>query len=103
MDPAYGATNVTTVVFVGMSVWTIVSRVRGRPDANWPLFFYLGVVMYHQGLPGRLHPYLVFSGVISTLLLRFEFMGGPMLKLMKVVDIGLLALIGYSFATSVFL
>lgn len=101
MDQVYSPTNITTGVFVGLAGWTIVTRFRSRVDSNWPMIFYLLVVIYHQALPSRLNPYIVFAGVVSTLLLRFEFMGGRFLKVMRAVDVLLLAVIGYLFASNV--
>ena len=72
----YTPLNITTILILGLTLWTIIVRIRSRPDSNWPLFYYLFLVGYHQYRPGALNEYTIYIGVICTLLLRFEFMAG---------------------------
>ena len=101
MNPEYSAGNVTTGVMVILTVWTVVSRFRFRPDANWPMVYYLFVVIYHQMSPGRLNPWVIYIGVVSALLLRFEFLGGALLKLLRALEVLVLLALTWSFFTLV--
>ena len=64
----------------------LVERYRGLIESNWPLFYYFGVVSHSCYYPGVLDPAWVYSGVVCTLLLRFEFMGGFFLKAIRFID-----------------
>jgi hypothetical protein len=72
----YAASNITSVVVLLLAAWTLVVRYRARPDTNWPLIFYLLLVLYHQATPGGLNSFAIYVGVVSALFLRFEFMSG---------------------------
>jgi hypothetical protein len=101
MGPEYSAGNVTTGVMVILTIWTVISRFRFRTDANWPLIYYLFVVIYHQWAPGRLNPWAIYAGVVSALLLRFEFMGGGFLRLIRFIEVGVLLALTWNFFTLV--
>ena len=72
----YTPTLVTTAIMLGLTLWLVVGRFKARADSNWPLFYYLALVAYHQGFVGRLNPGVVYTAVVTALFLRFEFMGG---------------------------
>ncbi|MGH9673875.1 MAG: hypothetical protein ACRD44_11900 [Bryobacteraceae bacterium] len=97
MGQEYSAGNVTTGVMVLLSAFTIFTRFRFRVDHNWPLVYYLAVFAYHIWAPESLNPWVIYAGVVVTLLLRFEFMGGGFLKFMRAIDLGTLALLTYGF------
>ncbi len=101
MGPQYSPSNITTAVMCGLAVWTIICRFRFPPDSNWPMIFYLLVVIYHLWFPGRLNQFVVYAGVLSTLFLRFEFMGGPFMKFVRAVDVGVLGFVAFQFASAV--
>ncbi len=81
------ATNITTMLMAAITVWLIYNRQRGRVDSNWPLFYYLALVMYTKAFQDAIHPNMVFLGVVMGLLLRFEFMGGFILNAVRTVEL----------------
>ena len=81
------AINITTLLMVAITVWLIYNRQRGRLDSNWPLFYYVALVMFSWRFRDVLHPSMVFIGVVAGLLLRFEFMGGPILIAVRTVEL----------------
>jgi len=87
MDIRYSPFNITSAVALGLTVWLFVARFRTRLDSNWPLFYYLGLVIYGHLFPGNLDPAWIYAGVVSALFLRFEFMGGWFLKLIRGVEL----------------
>jgi len=87
MDPRFSGFNVTTVVFAILTLWLLVARFRGLVEGNWPLFYYIGVIFYTSIFPDNLDPAWVYAGVVVTLLLRFEYMGGIFLKIIRGLDI----------------
>jgi len=93
----YAATNITTFVMLMFTVWIIITRFRSKPDTNWPLFYYLAVGAFHLSLPGVLNEWILYGGVISTLLLRFEFLGGFAAAVVRVLELVCLAGLAYQF------
>ena len=87
MDPRFSIFNGTTLVFVVITIWMLSARIRGVVSGNWPIFYYVGVIGYTNVFPDYLDPAWVYSGVVCTLLMRFEFMGGVFLKIIRVIDI----------------
>ena len=90
MDP-YGAENITTVIALAVTVWMITARIRGAPESNWPLFYYLGIVLYSYLFEGAIAPRWIYFGVVTALFMRFEFMGGFFLKIIRVFEFVVLA------------
>ena len=82
MDP-YGAENLTTALALGVSIWVIVIRVRADSESNIPLFYYLGIIVYSYLFADVLAPRWIYAGVVTALFLRFEFMGGWFLKVIR--------------------
>jgi hypothetical protein len=97
----YTPTNVTTAVMLGLTVWLLIGRFRARGDSNWPLFYYVMLVAYHQLLPGRLNPYAIYTSVIAALFIRFEFTGGWIGYLLRFIELGILIYLVYRFSSIV--
>lgn len=96
----YSPANVTTFLLIGFTVWLIViGRFKLRLDSNWPLFYYVFVVIFHQSMPGRIHPFVLYASVVCALLLRFEFMGGWFRSVLRTAEIICLLVIIYGLAT----
>ncbi|MEZ5355405.1 MAG: hypothetical protein R2762_22440 [Bryobacteraceae bacterium] len=91
----YAASNITTVLLLVLTIWTLVVRYKGRPDTNWPLIYYLLLVLYHQSIPGGLNSFSIYVGVISALFLRFEFMAGFFRYLFLTVEAAVMFMILY--------
>ena len=100
MDPRFGAFNITTGVLAAVTVWVLSARLRGVVESNWPIFYYIGVIFYGMVFPDILDPAWVYAGVVSSLLLRFEFMGGVFLKIIRIIDIIVLTYLAYIAFTS---
>lgn len=96
------ATNITTMLFVAITVWIVHMRLRRPIDTNWPLFYYLGVVAYTKTFQDVLNPNLVFVAVVCGLLLRFEFMGGAVLNTVRAVELAMLGYFVYQWLALVF-
>jgi hypothetical protein len=84
--------NTLTLVLMAATAAMIWIRLRVSVEKTWPLVYYVILVAYSEGFPGSLSPYAVFAGVVSGLLLRFEFMGGVVLKGVRLVEF---AVFGY--------
>lgn len=86
MDSLYGPLGITTAIALVATAWIIVNRLRAGNESNWPLFYYLGIIVYDYAFPGFLDPTWIYAGVLIALFLRFEFMGGGFLKMVRVLE-----------------
>ena len=75
MGIQYTPLTITSVLVMAFTVWMIVGRFKAVAESNWPLFYYLGIVIYSFIYPGYLDPRVVYAGVLIALFLRFEFNG----------------------------
>ena len=96
MGGRFGAADLTAALMLAVTIWVLVTRYRGVVESNWPVLYYGIVILYSLYYPGVLDPAWVFAGVVSALLLRFEFMGGIFLKIMRVLDVIILLYLAYS-------
>ncbi len=92
--------DVTTAIVAALTVWMLVARYRGMIESNWPLLYYFGVVTYSWNYPGVLDSAWVYGGVVCALLLRFEFMGGVFLKIIRFIDFLVLLYVLYASTAS---
>lgn len=90
--------NIALLATFGLTVstvWLAIMRPRMRLDNSWPLFYYLGLVVYQNGLELVLNPYVVYVAVICALLLRFEFMNERVVFFVRILELGALAHIAW--------
>jgi len=80
-----------TIILAGMTIWLAVVRGRLRMENNWPLIYYLLLVLYQKRYPDNIAPIGVYIGVVNALFLRFEFVGGIMVKILRAIEIMVLA------------
>jgi hypothetical protein len=78
--------NITTLCMFGLTVWVIWTRHRTQLENNWPLFYYITLVLYSNKFEEAINPGIVFVTVVMALLLRFEFLGGWLLQAVKVLE-----------------
>jgi hypothetical protein len=72
--------NVTEVLVIALAVVAAIFVMRKRYDSNLPLLFYFVLVLFNNMSERGVNPYLLYTGLIMALLLRFEFMGGFIAK-----------------------
>ena len=80
-----------TMVVAGFTIWLAIARGRMRLENNWPLFYYGGLVIFQKRYPETLAPIWVYIGVVNALFLRFEFVGGWVIKVLRAVELIILA------------
>ncbi len=78
--------NTLTLVLMFATMAMAWVRLRFSVEKTWPLIYYLMLIAYSEGFPGSLSSSWVFAGVVLGLLLRFEFMGGAVLKGARVAE-----------------
>ena len=79
------------MIVAGCTVWLAIARGRARLEINWPLFYYGGLVIFQKRYPETLAPIWVYIGVVNALFLRFEFVGGWVIKVLRAIDLIILA------------
>jgi hypothetical protein len=79
--------NFLTTCVIVSTIWLAYWRMHGgNLDSSVPLVYYIFLVLYVRGFEDEYEKYVIFASVISALLLRFEFMGGAVLKLIRTVE-----------------
>jgi len=74
-------TNMTEVLVVCLAAVSVFMLLRKRYDSNIPLLFYALAVLFTNGADRPVHPLILYGGLAFCLLLRFEFMGSGISKL----------------------
>jgi len=78
--------NIVTLFLVGATLLVAVKRFSARVDSNLPLTYYGLLLAYWRGNAYTLDTYWVFGGLVCGLLLRFEFLGGAVEKLIRLLE-----------------
>ena len=83
----YEAANITTAVMIALVVWQGMARFRCEGTSSWPLVFYGFLLGYHQAYPDVFQTRLVLAATSIALLLRYEFLGSKIRRLMVLFEI----------------
>ena len=88
-------TNVTALLVITLAIFAMAMLLRKHYDSNLPLVFYFVALVFANFFDRPFHPNLMYLGLASVLLLRFEFMGAGMTKLLAFCSsVGLILMIG---------
>jgi hypothetical protein len=74
-------TNMTELLVVCLAVVAVLMLLRKRYDSNLPLMFYFLAVVFTNSFDRPVNPAILYGGLAFSLLLRFEFMGSGISKL----------------------
>jgi hypothetical protein len=89
------------LLLLGLLGAVFVTRYSGRLDRSWPLVVWIATIGFSNAFEGSIDPRLVYGGIICALLLRFEFMGGWIVKVIRGLES--LAILGIMWALFVLL
>jgi hypothetical protein len=78
--------NVVTLMLMAATVLVAARRFTTRVDSNWPLTYYGVLLAYWRGYSYTLDTYRVLGGVLCGLILRFEFLGGAVERLIRAFE-----------------
>ena len=73
--------NITAMLVIALAVVSVLLLLRKRYDTNLPLFFYFCAVVFTNFAERPVDPYVMYGGLAFALMLRFEFMGSGITKL----------------------
>jgi hypothetical protein len=94
----FHATNYTISIALLMAATVFVAGVRFRKplENNWPLFYWIFVTVLSLRFPEQtFEAGWVLTGLAAGLLLRFEFIGGWVTVLIKVIELAVWGFILY--------
>jgi len=74
-------TNFTELLVVCVAVVAMFMLLRKRYDSNLPLLFYFMAVVFTNAVDRQVNPAIIYGGLAFCLILRFEFMGSGISKL----------------------
>lgn len=94
--------NMTTLLVVVLAVVSVFMIARKRYDSNLPLLFYFVALIFTNLSDREVNPYLMYTGLIFALLLRFEFMNSGFSKLIAFLAGGSMSLIIWVFLAEIF-
>ena len=89
--PATPFNLINTVVLI-LTIWMIFIRYSRASGSNLPLLYWAAVIAHTKFFGGGYDVRWVLGGTICCLLLRFEFMRDPMVR---VVQVGEYLALGY--------
>ena len=78
--------NIVTLFLMAATLFVAVKRFSARIDSNLPLSYYGLLLAYWRGNAYTLDNYWVLGGLLCGLLLRFEFLGGAIEKLIRLLE-----------------
>lgn len=95
------ATGMLELLVVLLAVFAVFMVVRKRYHSNLPLLFYLAALVFTNWADRIVNPYLMYTGLVFALLLRFEFMGSGFSKFIAIMTCGGLSLVAWNMITDV--
>ncbi len=74
------------LLVIAFTIIVMRARFKSAHDISWPLIYYLILVIFVRAREGEFNNYLIFTGVLAALVLRYEFIGGFVLKAVRFVE-----------------
>lgn len=84
----YQPYDITVAIIMLVTLAVLGVRLKNRIDLSWPLLYWVAVISFLKAFDGSYEPWGVYMGLAAALLLKFEFMGGVMVGLARIVEIG---------------
>ena len=79
--------NIVTLFLMAATLLAAAKRVAAGVDSNWLLAYYGLLISYWRGYAYTLDNYWVLGGLLCGLVLRFEFLGGAVEKLIRTLEL----------------
>ena len=87
--------NIVTLSLMAATLLIAAKRFTAGAASNWPLAYYGALLAYWRGYAYTLDTYWVFGGLLCGLLLRFEFLGSAVEKLIRTLEVLVLAYVAW--------
>ncbi len=72
------------IAITALMAWV---RPKMATESNWPLLYFIGLVLYQKMNEELLHPYPIFIGILCAGLIRFEFMSPRWVKYVRWIEL----------------
>ena len=89
----------SSALAMAMIVVTILlayKRPKMAPESNWPLLYFIALVVYEKMYMDAMNPYPIFIGVVCAGMIRFEFMNPRLMKYFRWIELLILAFVVWS-------
>ena len=90
----------TTSLLMIFAVFVLYTRTRNWLESNVPILFYLIMIAWVKSYADRIPALPIYLGLGVALLLRFEFMGKTLIRLLKFAEACVIAAVLYACYTS---
>ena len=90
-----GASEVTLGLLVLLGLFVAYTRFKNWLDSNIPIIFYIALIAYMQSTEGSVPFWLIGTGLVLALILRFEFMNNGFTRVVKFLELGALGVMLY--------
>jgi len=71
------------LIMIGLTFWLMRARFTSPIDTPWPMVYYFVLVLFVRSFEGEFNNYVIFFCVICALFMRYEFIGGLILRLFR--------------------
>jgi hypothetical protein len=88
--------NMTELLVVALAAVAAIMLLRKKYDSNLPLLFYFAAVVVTNAFDRPVNPYLMYTSLAFALLLRFEFMGTGIAKVVAFLATIGICLVGWA-------
>ena len=66
--------GVLTACALIVTAWLAFARAKLNNESNYPLGYWVSMLAYQRFVPEVVGPYLLYLGLVCSMLIRFEFM-----------------------------
>jgi hypothetical protein len=71
------------LIAIALTIWVMRARFSSPIDTSWPLMYYVFLVIFVRSNEGEFNNIWIFVGVVCALFLRYEFMAGTFMKIIR--------------------
>ncbi len=89
------AASVTSILMAAFALFVIYTRLKNWLESNVPILFYIFLIVYMKAVDGSVPLWLSLAGLSCALIMRFEFLNEFFIRVMKFIEMALLAVIIY--------
>jgi hypothetical protein len=90
----------TTSLLMIFAVFVLYTRSKNWLESNIPILFYIIMISWVKAYADRIPAIPLYVGLALALMLRFEFMGKTLVKLLKFAEFCVIAAVLYTCFTS---
>lgn len=86
MSIRLGDSEVLALIACGATIWLLLSRGKLASESNWPLLYYISMVIYQKAGGGFIDSSFLYAGVVCAMMIRFEFMSQTFSKVFRLIE-----------------